>query len=118
MAAQSFVGSSFKVPLVTCDVTGMSVLRILDMIKNYQPKTKFYQASSSEMFGKTSSKLQDENTILYQEVLMELQKVFGHLITKNYRESYNLFACSGILFNHESPLRGEEFVTKNCREFS
>lgn len=116
LAAQSFVGSSFKVPLVTCDVTGMGVLRILDMIKNYQPKTKFYQASSSEMFGKTSTKLQDENTTLYPRSPYGVAKVFGHLMTKNYRESYNLFACSGILFNHESPLRGEEFVTKKIVE--
>lgn len=112
LAAQSFVHSSFLTPVSTSDVTGLGVLRILDCIKNYSSKTKFYQASSSEMFGKTSNKAQDENTKFYPRSPYAVAKLFGHEITKNYRESYNLFLCSGILFNHESPLRGDEFVTK------
>ena len=113
LAAQSFVGASFTVPIATCDVTGLSVLKILDVIKNHAPKVKFYQASSSEMFGKTSTKkAQDENTNFYPRSPYGVAKVFGHHITRNYRESYKIYACSGILFNHESPLRGEEFVTK------
>ncbi len=112
LAAQSFVGSSFKIPITTADATGMGVLRILDCIKNYQPKIKFYQASSSEMFGKVCENIQDENTKFNPRSPYGVAKLFAHEITKNYRESYNLFACSGILFNHESPLRGEEFVTK------
>lgn len=112
LAAQSFVGSSFKTPISTADSTAIGVLRILDTILNHQPKTKFYQASSSEMFGKTVTKFQNENSKFYPRSPYGVSKVFGHHITKNYRESYKLFACSGILFNHESPLRGEEFVTK------
>ena len=112
LAAQSFVGSSFKTPISTADSTAIGVLRILDMIFNYQPKTKFYQASSSEMFGKTHTKYQNENSKFYPRSPYGVSKVFAHHITKNYREAYGLFACSGILFNHESPLRGEEFVTK------
>ena len=112
LAAQSFVGSSFKTPISTADSTAMGALRILDIILSYQPKTKFYQASSSEMFGKTDSKFQNENSKFYPRSPYGVSKVFAHQMTKNYRESYKLFACSGILFNHESPLRGEEFVTK------
>ena len=112
LAAQSFVGSSFQIPIITADVTGVGVLRILDCIKNYQPKIKFYQASSSEMFGRIQDKIQNETTKFYPRSPYGVAKLFAHEITKNYRESYNIFACSGILFNHESPLRGEEFVTK------
>lgn len=112
LAAQSFVAASFKTPLATSEVTGIGVLRILDCIKNYQPKVKFYQASSSEMYGNTKSRFQDENTKFEPRSPYAVAKLFAHHITKNYRESYNLFLCSGILFNHESPLRGEEFVTK------
>lgn len=113
LAAQSFVYSSFFTPLNTSDVTGLGVLRILDCIKNISPKTRFYQASSSEMYGKTQQKKsQDEKTVFNPRSPYAVAKLFGHHITKNYRESYNLFLCSGILFNHESPLRGEEFVTK------
>lgn len=111
LAAQSFVKTSFDLPIVTADITGLAVLRVLDNIKNHQPKIKFYQASSSEMFGKTTG-LQNENTKFYPRSPYGVAKLFGHEITKNYRESYGLFACSGILFNHESPLRGEEFVTR------
>jgi GDPmannose 4,6-dehydratase len=112
LAAQSFVASSFSSPLNTCNVTGLSVLRILECIKNVSPKTKFYQASSSEMFGDILQKFQNEKTPFNPQSPYAVAKVFGHFITKNYRESYNLFAVSGILFNHESPLRGEEFVTR------
>lgn len=113
LAAQSFVYSSFFTPLSTSDVTGLGVLRILDCIKNISPKTRFYQASSSEMYGKTQQKKsQNEKTVFNPRSPYAVAKLFGHHITKNYRESYNLFLCSGILFNHESPLRGEEFVTK------
>lgn len=112
LAAQSFVKSSFDTPLQTSDVTGIGVLRILDNIKVFQPKVRFYQASSSEMYGRTSNKFQDENTKFYPRSPYGVSKLFAHEMTRNYRESYNLFACSGILFNHESPLRGHEFVTK------
>lgn len=112
LAAQSFVHSSFNTPLSTTDVTGVGVLRILECIKNYSPKTKFYQASSSEMYGNSKSKKQDEKTEFNPRSPYAAAKVFGHNITKNYRESFKLFAVSGILFNHESPLRGNEFVTK------
>lgn len=111
LAAQSFVKASFDTPISTSNVTGLGVLRVLETIKNTNPKIKFYQASSSEMFGKAKG-LQDENTKFYPRSPYAVAKLFGHEITKNYRESYNIFACSGILFNHESPLRGEEFVTK------
>ena len=112
LAAQSFVGSSFKTPISTSDSTGMGVIRILDILLHYQPKTKFYQASTSEMFGKTDTKLQNENSRFYPRSPYGVAKLFAHHMTKNYRESYNMYACSEILFNHESPLRGEEFVTK------
>jgi len=112
LAAQSFVQSSFTNPIYTSEVTGIGVLRILEAIKEISPKTKFYQASSSEMFGKILEKKQNEVTPFYPRSPYAVSKVFGHYITKNYRESYNLFAVSGILFNHESPLRGEDFVTR------
>jgi GDPmannose 4,6-dehydratase len=112
LAAQSFVGTSFNSPLTTANITGLGVLRILEAIRNYSPKTKFYQASSSEMFGNSHKKKQDENTNFNPRSPYAVSKVFGHYITKNYRDSYNIFAVSGILFNHESPLRGQEFVTK------
>ena len=112
LAAQSFVKTSFTTPVSTSNVTALGVLRILEMIRCVSPKTKFYQASSSEMFGNINSKSQNEKTPFYPRSPYAISKVFGHHITKNYRESYNIFACSGILFNHESPLRGEEFVTR------
>ena len=112
LAAQSFVGSSFSTPISTSNVTGLGPLRILETIKNFSPKTKFYQASSSEMFGKVSTKILDEKSRFNPRSPYAVSKLFGHEITKNYRESYGLFCCSGILFNHESPLRGEEFVTR------
>jgi GDPmannose 4,6-dehydratase len=112
LAAQSFVGSSFTTPIYTADVTGLGPLRILESIKNFSPTTKFYQASSSEMYGRVSIKILDENSKFNPRSPYAISKLFAHEITKNYRESYNLFCCSGILFNHESPLRGEEFVTR------
>ena len=112
LAAQSFVQSSFSSPINTANISGLGVLRILEVIRNFSPKTKFYQASSSEMFGNTAKKRQDEKTTFNPMSPYAIAKVFGHFATKNYRDSYNLFAVSGILFNHESPLRGEEFVTR------
>jgi GDPmannose 4,6-dehydratase len=112
LAAQSFVKSSFEIPLVTSDINSLGVLRILDIIKNYSPKTKLYQASTSEMYGNINSTVQDENTPFNPRSPYAVSKVFAHHIVSNYREAYGLYACSGILFNHESPLRGEEFVTK------
>ncbi len=112
LAAQSFVGSSFSTPISTSNVTGLGPLRILETIKNFSPKTKFYQASSSEMYGKVYTKILNEKSRFNPRSPYAVSKLFGHEITKNYRESYGLFCCSGILFNHESPLRGEEFVTR------
>ena len=112
LAAQSFVQTSFSSPLNTSNITGLGVLRILEAIRNYNPKARFYQASSSEMFGEVFGKKQNENTEFRPQSPYAVSKVFGHLITKNYRKSYGLYAVSGILFNHESPLRGEEFVTR------
>ena len=112
LAAQSFVGASFNSPLNTANITGLGTLRMLESIRSTDPKIKFYQASSSEMFGDVLEDRQDEKTTLNPKSPYAISKVFGHYITQNYRESYNMFAVSGILFNHESPLRGEEFVTR------
>jgi GDPmannose 4,6-dehydratase len=112
LAAQSFVKSSFETPISTSNVTALGVLRILEVIRILQNKTKFYQASSSEMIGDSISKKQNENATFSPRSPYAVAKVFAHNITKNYREAYGMFACSGILFNHESPLRGEEFVTR------
>jgi GDPmannose 4,6-dehydratase len=112
LAAQSFVASSWKEPLYTSEVTGLGVLKVLEAIKNVNPKIKFYQASSSEMFGEVQEIPQKETTPFYPRSPYGVAKVFGYWTTVNYRESYNMFTCNGILFNHESPLRGEEFVTR------
>ena len=112
LAAQSFVPTSWNQPVFTGDITGLGVTRILDAIRTVNPKIKFYQASSSEMFGKVRETPQTENTPFYPRSPYGVAKVYGHWITVNYRESYDLFACSGILFNHESPRRGLEFVTR------
>ena len=112
LAAQSFVATSFNSPLNTSNITGLGVLRILETIKTINKNIKFYQASSSEMFGKVTEKTQNEKTPLNPQSPYAISKVFGHYITDNYRKSYDMFAVSGILFNHESPLRGEEFVTR------
>ena len=112
LGAQSFVKASFQMPLQTAEVTGLGVLRILEAIKEYNINIRFYQASTSEMFGKVQETPQTENTPFYPRSPYGVSKLYGHWITKNYRESYNMFACSGILFNHESEKRGIEFVTR------
>lgn len=112
LGAQSFVALSFEEPIFTADVTATGPLKVLEAIRAIDPKIKFYQASSSEMFGKVQAVPQNEKTHFYPRSPYAVSKLFGHFITINYRESYNLFACSGILFNHESPLRGFEFVTR------
>ena len=114
LAAQSHVHVSFEVPEYTSDVTALGTLRILDTLKTLQnkKKMKFYQAGSSEMYGETKKKTQNEKTIFSPASPYAVSKLYSYWITKNYRHSYNLFACNGILFNHESPLRGETFVTK------
>ena len=112
LAAQSFVQTSFGQPVLTGETTALSVTRILDAIRNVDPSTRFYQASSSEMFGKVAEVPQNEGTPFYPRSPYGVAKVYGHWITVNYRESYNLHASSGILFNHESPRRGLEFVTR------
>ncbi len=111
LAAQSFVPTSWKQPVLTGEFTALGVTRMLDAIRNVDPEIRFYQASSSEMFGKVREVPQKETTPFYPRSPYGVAKVYGHWITVNYRESYNLFACSGILFNHESPRRGLEFVT-------
>ena len=112
LAAQSFVEASFEVPIMTSDITGVGVVRILESIRNLNPQIKFYQASSSEMFGKTQQISQNEKTPFYPCSPYGISKLFGHWMTVTYREAYNLHTCSGICFNHESPLRGHEFVTR------
>ncbi|MGQ9567461.1 MAG: GDP-mannose 4,6-dehydratase [Anaerolineae bacterium] len=112
LAAQSFVPTSFKQPVLTGEFTALGVTRILDAIRLVDPTIRFYQASSSEMFGKVREVPQNERTPFYPRSPYGVAKVYGHWITVNYRESYGLFACSGILFNHESPRRGLEFVTR------
>ena len=111
LAAQSFVPTSFEQPVLTGEFTALGVTRVLDAIRLVDNNIKFYQASSSEMFGKVREVPQNENTPFYPRSPYGAAKVYGHWITVNYRESYGLFACSGILFNHESPRRGLEFVT-------
>ena len=112
LAAQSFVQTSFGQPVLTGETTALSVTRMLDAIRIVDPKIRFYQASSSEMFGKVAEVPQTESTPFYPRSPYGVAKVYGHWITVNYRESYNLHASSGILFNHESPRRGLEFVTR------
>ena len=111
LAAQSFVPASWKQPVFTGDVTALGVTRMLEAIRTVDTSIRFYQASSSEMFGRVREVPQNENTPFYPRSPYGAAKVYGHWITINYRESYDLFACSGILFNHESPRRGLEFVT-------
>jgi GDPmannose 4,6-dehydratase len=112
LGSQSFVALSFEEPIFTADVTATGPLRILEAIREINPKIKFYQASSSEMFGKVQAVPQNEKTPFYPRSPYAASKLFAHWITVNYRESYGMFACSGIFFNHESPLRGFEFVTR------
>lgn len=112
LAAQSFVQASFEQPILTADVDAIGVLRLLEALRVMKADARFYQASTSEMFGKVQAIPQNEKTPFYPRSPYGVAKLFGHWITVNYRESYNMFACSGILFNHESPLRGLEFVTR------
>ncbi|MDR1913596.1 MAG: GDP-mannose 4,6-dehydratase [Clostridiales bacterium] len=112
LGAQSFVGTSWEQPLVTANIDAIGVSNILEAIRIAKPDAKFYQASTSEMFGMVQEIPQTENTAFYPRSPYGVAKLYGHWITKNYRESYNLFSCSGILFNHESERRGEEFVTR------
>ncbi len=111
LAAQSFVQTSWAQPVFTGEVTGIGVTRVLDAIRIVDPDIRFYQASTSEMFGRVREVPQRETTPFYPRSPYGVAKVYGHWITVNYRESYDLFACSGICFNHESPRRGQEFVT-------
>jgi len=112
LAAQSFVGESWNTPEQTSDITGLGVLRILEVIRMFNQKIKFYQASSSEMFGRMVENPASETTPFYPRSPYGVSKLYGHWITKNYRESYGMFCVSGILFNHESERRGLEFVTR------
>lgn len=116
LAAQSFVGVSFDQPITTAHVTGMGPLHLLEAIRQMNPRIRFYQASTSEMFGKVQTIPQTEATPFYPRSPYGAAKLYAHWITINYRESYNIFACSGILFNHESPLRGREFVTRKITD--
>lgn len=112
LAAQSFVAASWEEPIYTAQADGMGVIYLLEAIREFSPKTKFYQASTSEMFGKVQESPQTENTPFYPRSPYSVAKLMAHWACVNYRESFNIFACSGILFNHESPMRGEEFVTR------
>ncbi len=112
LAAQSFIPASFEAPVLTGETTALGVTRMLEAIREVNPEIRFYQASSSEMFGKVRETPQTESTPFYPRSPYGAAKVYGHWLTVNYREAYNLFACSGILFNHESPRRGMEFVTR------
>ncbi|WP_211750178.1 GDP-mannose 4,6-dehydratase [Paenibacillus sp. Marseille-Q4541] len=116
LAAQSFVAASWPQPLLTGQITALSVTNMLEAVRIIKPDSKFYQASSSEMFGKVVETPQKETTPFYPRSPYGVAKVYGHWITVNYRESFNMFACSGILFNHESPRRGLEFVTRKVTD--
>ena len=116
LAAQSFVPVSWTQPLLTSDITALGVTRLLEAIRHINPKIKFYQASSSEMFGKVQETPQTEKTPFYPRSPYGVSKVYSFWITKNYRESYDMFCCNGILFNHESPRRGKQFVTRKITD--
>lgn len=116
LAAQSFVPTSWLQPLLTGEFTALGVTRMLEAVRLVDPAIRFYQASSSEMFGKVQQEPQNERTPFWPRSPYGVAKVYGHWITVNYRESYGLFACSGILFNHESPLRGKEFVSRKVTD--
>jgi GDPmannose 4,6-dehydratase len=116
LASQSFVPTSWNQPVLTADVTGMGVTRILEAIRKHKPDARFYQASTSEMFGKVQETPQTERTPFYPRSPYGVAKAYAHWITVNYRESYNIFACSGICFNHESPRRGLEFVSRKITD--
>jgi len=112
LAAQSFVGASFDEPVYAAEANGLAVLRILEALRDFSPHTRFYQASTSEMFGLAQAQLQSETTPFYPRSPYGVAKAFAHWITVNYREAHGLYTASGMLFNHESPLRGPEFVTR------
>ena len=116
LAAQSFVTTSWQQPILTAQVTGVAVTSVLEAIRIINPKARFYQASSSEMFGKVKTPIQDESTLFHPRSPYGVSKLFGHWITVNYRESFGIHASSGLLFNHESPLRGLEFVTRKVTD--
>ena len=116
LAAQSFVGTSWEQPAATADIDGIGALNILEAIRTIKPDAKFYQASTSEMFGLVQAIPQNEDTPFYPRSPYGVAKLYGHWITKNYRESYDMYACSGILFNHESERRGKEFVTRKITD--
>ncbi|WP_386686447.1 GDP-mannose 4,6-dehydratase [Lonepinella sp. MS14437] len=116
LAAQSFVGVSFDQPLTTADITGIGPVNLLEAIRIVNPKIRFYQASTSEMFGKVQAIPQCETTPFYPRSPYGVAKLYAHWMVINYRESYDIFGCSGILFNHESPLRGQEFVTRKITD--
>ena len=116
LAAQSFVGVSFDQPITTGEITGIGVVNLLEAIRIVNPEVRFYQASTSEMFGKVQAIPQVESTPFYPRSPYGVAKLYAHWMTINYRESYNIFGCSGILFNHESPLRGREFVTRKITD--
>ncbi|TDF67703.1 GDP-mannose 4,6-dehydratase [Cupriavidus sp. L7L] len=116
LAAQSFVGVSFEQPVTTAEITGIGAVNLLEAIRIVNPKIRFYQASTSEMFGKVQAIPQSESTPFYPRSPYGVAKLYAHWITVNYRESYGIFGSSGILFNHESPLRGREFVTRKITD--
>jgi GDPmannose 4,6-dehydratase len=116
LAAQSFVGVSFEQPVTTAEITGVGPVNLLEAIRIVNPKIRFYQASTSEMFGKVQAVPQKEDTPFYPRSPYGVAKLYAHWMTVNYRESYGIFGCSGILFNHESPLRGREFVTRKITD--
>ncbi len=116
LAAQSFVATSWNQPVLTGDVTGVGVVRMLEAIRHFSPDARFYQASSSEMFGTSPEPMKNERTPFHPRSPYAVAKVFGHYATINYRESYGIFCCNGILFNHESPRRGIEFVTRKITD--
>ena len=116
LAAQSFVGTSWNQPILTAEVTGLGALNALEAVRIVNPKAKYYQASTSEMFGLIKEPVQNENTPFHPRSPYGVAKLFAHWSTTNYRESYGMFACSGILFNHESPLRGKDFVTRKITD--
>ena len=116
LGAQSFVATSWEQPLLTADATGLGALHILEALRQVRPEARFYQASTSEMFGKIQEPAQSEKTPFYPRSPYGVSKLFAHWMTINYRESFNIFGCSGILFNHESPLLGIEFVTRKVTD--
>ena len=116
LAAQSFVGTSWEQPVATAEIDGIGALNMLEAIRMIKPNAKFYQASTSEMYGLVQAIPQNEETPFYPRSPYGVAKLYGHWITKNYRESYDMYACSGILFNHESERRGKEFVTRKITD--